>query len=270
MSLTALWTAAQRARESARPDRLLDDTLAGTLAGPEGARMMEIMDSGQQPSPTVAIRSRYFDDRLIARTSDGARQIVLVGAGMDSRAFRLGLAADVTVFEIDQPDLLALKDQRLARAGARPTCVRRVVACDLDGAWADALRASGFSTSEQSVFVAEGLLMYLDEAGVERLLGDLSRLASPGSSLLADVCGQSFRDSPYMTAWFAAMERAGMAWRFGTDEPEALLAPHGWRADVVRYGDEGAHFGRWAGPRVDRHDLAWPHSYLVDARRLEE
>lgn len=270
MALTALWTAAQRARESARPDRLLDDPLAATLAGPEGARMMEVMDGGHQPSPTVAIRSRYFDDRLIARTCDGARQIVLVGAGMDTRAFRLGLAADVTVFEIDQPDLLALKDERLARAGARPTCTRRAVGCDLAGAWADALRASGFSTSEQSVFVAEGLLMYLDEAGVERLLGDLTPLASPGSSLLADVCGRSFRDSPYMTEWFAAMERAGMAWRFGTDEPEALLAPHGWQADVVRYGDEGAHFGRWTGPQVDRHNLAWPHSYLVDAIRLEQ
>lgn len=51
-----------------------------------------------------------------------------------------------------------------------------------------------------------------------------------------------------------------MAWRFGTDDPEVLFASHGWQATVTQYGDEGADFGRWPWPRVDRHDPNWPHS----------
>ena len=278
VSLTALWTAAQRAQESARPDRLVEDPLAETLAGPEGARIMGILQAGEPPSPTVAIRTRFFDDRLVARTfgntrredagrEDPARQVVLLGAGMDSRAFRLGLLPHVTVFELDQPELLRLKDQRLERAGAKPTCERRSVPCDLGGAWKDALLSSGFSTKEAAVFVAEGLLMYLDQHQVDGLLDVLNTLSVPGSTLLADVCGRSLRYSPYMTEWFAGLERAGMAWRFATDEPEVLLAEHGWEADVVRYGDERAHFGRWPGPKVDRSNLAWPQSYLVEGTR---
>jgi O-methyltransferase involved in polyketide biosynthesis len=288
VSLTALWTAAQRAQESARPDRLVEDPLAETLAGPEGARIMEILQAGEPPSPTVAIRTRFFDDRIVDRTSAGtglegtglegtgregtgregpARQVVLLGAGMDSRAFRLGLLPHVTVFELDHPELLRLKDQRLERAGAKPTCERRSVPCDLGGAWVVELLSSGFSTKEASVFVAEGLLMYLDEREVDGLLDVLGTLSVPGSTLLADVCGRSLRYSPYMTEWFAGLERAGMAWRFATDEPEVLLSEHGWEADVVRYGDERAHFGRWPGPKVDRSNLAWPQSYLVEGTR---
>lgn len=283
VSLTALWTAAQRAQESVRPDRLVEDPLAETLAGPEGARIMEVLQAGEPLSPTVAIRTRFFDDRLVARTSaspgragtgregtgrdDPARQVVLLGAGMDSRAFRLGLLPHVTVFELDHPELLRLKDQRLESAGAKPTCERRSVPCDLGGAWEDELLSSGFSTKEASVFIAEGLLMYLDEDEVGGLLDVLSALSVAGSTLLADICGRSLRYSPYMTEWFAGLERAGMAWRFATDEPEELLAAHGWTADVVRYGDERAHFGRWPGPKVDRSNRAWPQSYLVEGTR---
>jgi hypothetical protein len=55
--------------------------------------------------------------------------------------------------------------------------------------------------------------------------------------------------------------------RFATDDPEGLFASHGWEAHVVEYGEEGANFGRWPWPTVDRRDTNWPHSYLITAHR---
>ena len=124
--------AADRARESERPDRLFEDPLAEVLAGSEGRSIMADMEAGLPENPTIPIRVRYFDDGLLNILAAGRiTQVVSVGAGMDTRAFRLGLAPEAVFFELDRPELLALKDRRLAKAGARPTCARRAVSADL-------------------------------------------------------------------------------------------------------------------------------------------
>jgi methyltransferase (TIGR00027 family) len=264
ISSTALWLAAERARESARPDRLFVDPLAEVLAGPEGRQIMAEMTEGMPDNPTIPIRTRYFDDRLLAAVR---RQVVLVAAGMDTRAFRLGLAADVTLFELDRPNLLVLKEKRLAAVGARATCLRRIVPVDLRRPWRDDLVSAGFSATRPAVFVAEGLLGYLDEPDVHELLATLAGLASPGSVLLADVSGHTPDGTPFLSPWLARMEKAGMSRRFTTDDPEGLFAGHDWEASVVEYGHRAANFGRWPWPSVPRDDTNVPHNYLVRARR---
>lgn len=268
VSSTALWMAAERARESARPDRLFADPLAEALAGPEGKQIMAEMTTGLPDNPAIPIRTRYFDDRLLALVgADQITQVVLVAAGMDTRAFRLGLPPDTTIYELDQPPLLALKDQRLGEAGARPSCGRRVVPADVTSRWGDDLVSAGFAVTEPAVFVAEGLLGYLEEPQVHHLLDTLASLAGSGSVLLADLSGRTPVDAPYMATWFARLEKAGMSRRFATNDPAGLCAAHGWQADVAEYGDESANYGRWPWPSVDRHDPNWPHNYLITARR---
>jgi methyltransferase (TIGR00027 family) len=263
---TALWMAAERARESVRPDRLFDDPLAERLAGPEGLRIMAEMRAGLPENPAIPIRTRYFDDRLLDVVGAGRiRQVVLVAAGMDTRAFRLGLPADVVVFELDQPGLLDLKERRLDAAEA--SCERRSVGVDLRRPWSRDLVSAGFTAGEPAVFVAEGLLGYLPEPDVHELLDALARLASAGSVLLADVSGRTPDDVPYLATWFARLEKAGLRRQFATDDPEGLFASHGWEAQVIEYGEEGANFGRWPWPPVDRRDPTWPHNYLVSALR---
>lgn len=261
---TALWMAAERARESARPDRLFTDSLAGKLAGPEGRAIMADMTAGMPDNPAIPIRTRFIDDQIRAAVGE-VRQVVLVAAGMDARAFRLGLTGDTVLFELDKPDLLALKEERLA--GARPTCERRVVSADLRHPWRDDLVSAGFSVERPAVFVAEGLLGYLEGPQVQEFLATLDGLAAPGSVLLADVSGRTPFQTPHLTAWLTKLEKAGMARRFTTDDPEGLLAPHGWAATVVEYGHETANFGRWPWPPVERDNPDWPHNYLVSARR---
>ena len=265
---TALWMAAERARESERPDRLFDDPLAAGLAGPEGARIMADMQEGMPDNPAIPIRTRYFDDQLLAVVgTDRIAQVVLVAAGMDTRAFRLGFPADVVLFELDKPALLDLKEERLGAAGApRPTCERHITPVDLRRSWAQYLLKSGFAVGEPTAFVAEGLLGYLEESAVHQLLDTLAQLAGPDSVLLADVSGRTPPCVPHMTAWSARLEKASMSRRFATDDPEGLFAAHGWEAQVVEYGEESANFGRWPWPLIDRHDTNWPHSYLVSAR----
>ncbi len=260
--------AAERARESARPDRLFDDPLADALAGPEGGRIMAEMGAEMPENPALPIRTRYFDDRLLNMVgANGITQVVLLAAGMDTRAFRLGFPDDVVVFELDRPALLALKEQRLETTGARPTCDRRTVPADLARPWTHPLLSAGYLETKPAVFVAEGLLGYLSEPQVHELLGTAARLSNPNSVALADVSGRVPPGTPFLDTWSARLTEAGVSRRFATDEPEALFAAHGWRAEVAGYGEETADFGRWPWPVPDRDDPNWPHNYLVTAHR---
>ena len=127
---TAHWTAAVRQMESAREDRLFSDPWAAALAGEEGAQWI----AQRTPDSVVPIvlRTRYFDDFLQRVTSQNAiRQVVLMAAGLDTRAFRLAWPAQTRIFELDQVAVLAHKERVLSAAGALPACDRRTVGVDL-------------------------------------------------------------------------------------------------------------------------------------------
>lgn len=269
VSLTACWTAALRARETARHDRLFADPLAEGLAGPEGQELVARMESREVATQlTIPIRTRFFDDALlrIAQTHT-LRQAVLLAAGLDTRAFRLDLPPDLTFFELDRPQILELKEQRLRALGAHTArCRRRAIATDLFGPWADDLRKAGFS-AQPTVWLAEGLLAYLSAPQVRDLLETVTSLCNLGDFLLADVPGASLLHSPQLAQWLSTLADHGMAWHFGTEQPEMLLAGHGWAAKAAQYGERGANFGRWPWPPTPRSDARWPRSYLVVARR---
>ena len=123
LGATARWTAAVRAMENARPDRLFDDPWAAALAGEEGQAWI----AGQTPDRVVPIvlRTKFFDDfvqRIVMERQ--VEQIVLVAAGLDTRAFRLTWPPETHIFELDRPAVLQHKTRVLDQAGARPTCRR--------------------------------------------------------------------------------------------------------------------------------------------------
>jgi methyltransferase (TIGR00027 family) len=266
VSMTALWMAADRARESARPDRLFYDPLAGRLAGADGVELMARMEAGLPANPTLSIRTRFFDDTLTSILTDHPiGQVVMLAAGMDARAFRMRLP---TVFEIDHPDLLEVKNAHLSDALAQPLGRRVTVGADLTGQWAAPLVESGFDAQMPAVFLAEGLLGYLEAAEVDRLFDALDLLAESGSFLLTDVSGQSALNDPSFTFWLQRMATNGIiGGRFGTHDPAALLASHGWDAVVSEYGGPDANFGRWPWPPVDRNDPSAARSYLIVGSR---
>src|SRR5438067_3344399 len=173
---TACMVAAARAREDERPDRLFADPLAATLAGAPGFAYLDRLSN--VPIPYLAIRTRFFDDFLLTAVRGGdVRQVVLVAAGMDARAFRLPWPPGLALYELDRPEVLALKDAVLADSGARATCRRHALAVDLTRTWAEALCAAAYRPHEPSVWLAEGLLYYLDRAIVHALLDRIAALA---------------------------------------------------------------------------------------------
>lgn len=258
IALTALWVAARRSIESERPDALFHDPFARTLAGAEGFAVLEAARAVTSVDPpTIPVRTRFYDERIV-----GERQVVLLAAGMDARAYRLAWPAGTCVFEVDQPEVLALKARRLA--DAVPACTRFVVPADLRDDWPAALVARGFDPGVPTTWLVEGLLVYLDAAAVHGLFARLDLLAHPGSVLLADVPGSAFLATPHLRPMVDFVAGLGAPWKFGTDEPEALLAPLGWEVTAHDLATVATALGRWPYP-VAAPRLRGPRSYLVEA-----
>jgi methyltransferase (TIGR00027 family) len=275
VGLTSRWVAANRALETEFPNRLYEDRLARPLAGNEG---FALLAQTQVPRPGVpantpeaylSIRTRFFDDALVQAAQAGPlRQIAILAAGMDSRAFRLQWPPGTTVFEVDQADVIDYKEAVLSGLNATPSCSRCVVRANLEQDWTIPLIQAGFDPNSPAAFLVEGLLPYLDESAVELLIAALAALARPGSWLGLDVVTPELLSSPYMTTLLEKLTQLGCPWRFGTAEPEKLLARYGWEARAIMPGEPEANFGRWPYPALPRNTPGIPRSFLVTAKRL--
>jgi methyltransferase (TIGR00027 family) len=190
--------------------------------------------------------------------------VVLLGAGLDTRAHRLGLPAHVRVFELDLPDLLAHKESVLDAADAKATCRRQVVAADLQADWSAALLAAGFDRRLPTVWLAEGLVFYLDPASVERLVALAASLSTARALMALDAFGTGLLRLPTMQATIQRRVAAGLAAPFCTDDPTALMLGCGWRrCAITEPGQSAANYGRlpplpdnWTGgadPRMRTH-----------------
>jgi methyltransferase (TIGR00027 family) len=269
---TAYWIAAVRAGESGRPDRLFDDPYAAALAGPRGVAIRQSSEraSGGE-NAYLPVRTRYFDDVLVrAATGGGADQVVLLGAGLDTRAFRLPLPEHVRVFELDRAEILAEKNGILVAMGARARCARQVVPVDLREGCSSELRAAGFDPGAVTVWVAEGLLFYLAEETVRSVLREAAALSPQRSLLAADMFGTGVRSLPSMSRYLSWLESGGLPGPFATDDPAGLLASCGWVPErITSPGAPDANYGRFPAARPEHSPAqgATHRAHLVTARR---
>jgi len=266
LALTARWTAAVRAAESRRPDALLTDAWADELAGEQGRSWLDER-SGSPSVQAIVVRSRYFDDFLQrAVTGQHLSQVVILAAGLDTRAFRLEWPG-TRVYELDRAEVLERKATVLGRAGAEPRCERIALGQDLCGSWDAALVDSGFDTTRPSCWLMEGILFYLPCEAIDRILRRAGELAAPGSLLGLDIVNAATLTHPVTRPWVDMQAALGAPWLGTMDDPRGLLHAAGWQADLVQLGEEGASYGRWdlPVPPPDRTDL--PHHWFVTARR---
>lgn len=276
LGLTSFMLAAARAHETHRGDALFRDPLAASLAGRRGFALWASLQrargtAGAGVDPYLTVRTRFLDElALDAARGAGVAQIVLLGAGMDARAFRLRWPAGVRLFEIDRAAVLEAKALVLERLGAHPLCERRVVAADLAADWAAPLIEAGFETARPAVFLIEGVLVYLEPASVDGLLRRLGTIAGPGSWLGADVADARFLADPRVRPVRRWLADQGWAWRFGVSDPEEWLACAGWDAAVVVPGEPSAHYGRWPVEAAARPHADGSVCYLIGARRAGE
>jgi methyltransferase (TIGR00027 family) len=223
---TGLTIAGIRAAETERADRLFADPLAAAFVAAAGAPPNHA--TGRQAAALrlwVVARTVFLDELVMTACADGARQVVLLGAGFDTRAFRLPWPPGVHCFELDTPDVLASKEQVLAAQHAVPGCARITVPGDLRDDWPAALRVAGLRPDQPTAWVAEGLLVYLSPDDVDELLDRVTSLSAPGSRL-----GLTFRSrAPADQSSPAVALRRSAA----PDDPVGWLAGHGWAAQLT-------------------------------------
>jgi methyltransferase (TIGR00027 family) len=263
---TARWTAAVRAQESERTDALFVDPWAAALAGSAGMAWLAERPPGS--GLPMVLRTRYFDDFLLRVTGELViRQVVLVAAGLDTRAFRLSWPGPTHIFELDRAAVLRYKAQILDRAGARPTCERTTLAADLTAPWAAQLASAGFDAGQAAVWLLEGFLFYLPTTQIIQILDELTTLAAPGSWLGFDIVNHAVLTSPWTRAWVEMQAQAGAPWLGTLEDPVAMLAARGWVATLSQAGAPDAHFGRWTLPVIPTTAPDMPHNWYVTAHR---
>lgn len=271
--MTAFWTAAARACESRRDDRLFCDPWALVLAGSPAveAYVGAVAQFGTETADLSAIITRYFDDYLLrAAVEDGIGQAVILGSGLDARAFRLAWPAGTRLYELDQPGLVAYKDYRLAAAGAAPACKRHAIGVDLRAPWQSGLRDAGFDPAMPSVWLLEGFLYFLPEPAVRDLLAGVAGLSAPGSRIGIELVNGEMLRAPSTRHWHERMSAIGAPWLFTSDRPDLLLAEFGWSAKMVAVGDAEACFGRSFGAAKQGGAADLPRSLLVTGTRTDD
>ncbi|MEO6793986.1 MAG: class I SAM-dependent methyltransferase [Mycobacterium sp.] len=214
---TALFVATARALEARKPDPLAVDPYAELMCRAAGGDW-EALVGGKLPDHQLltsdfgehfvnfqGARTRYFDDYFQRAADAGVRQVVILAAGLDSRAYRLSWPSGTTIFELDQPQVLAFKSYVLSQRGIRPAAERREVAIDLREDWPAALLGSGFDPTQPSAWIAEGLLIYLPAVAQEQLFAGINGLAASGSHVAVED------GAPMPNADFAAAVEAEVA-----------------------------------------------------------
>ena len=202
---TAVMVALARAAETASPDPLIRDPFAEPLVStPELDGVREQVAAWWAPEPDdeseeavdsrhmidyQAVRTHYFDAYFADAGRAGIRQVVILAAGLDSRAYRLDWPADTVVYEIDLPKVLEYKSTTLADHGAKPNADRRPVPVDLRHDWPGALREAGFDATRPTAWLAEGLLPFLPAAAEESMFASVDRLSAPGSRIAVEIFG---------------------------------------------------------------------------------
>ncbi|MCV7101189.1 class I SAM-dependent methyltransferase [Mycobacterium palustre] len=297
---TALGVAAARAAETESENPLISDPFARLFLDAAGDGMWnwfaapelpaEIAEAEPDLQPRMrgmvdymAARTSFFDQFFTDATRAGVAQVVILAAGLDSRAWRLPWKGGVTVYELDQPAVLEFKAAALREAGAQPTCNLVHVPVDLRHDWPAALREAGFDSTAPSAWSAEGLLPFLPAAAQELLFQRAHALAATGSRIAVEAPGPGFMDEAARDRQRQTMRRVRelMAklqperdipdvedlWYFEEREDVGdWLTRHGWAVTVTPAEELMARYDRRPPQGIED---AVPKSLFVAAERTE-
>src|SRR5215475_5073174 len=176
VSETALMVAMWRAAENAHPNPLYRDPLALKLAGDRGREIIDGLPRGHTSISywMMAIRTRVIDDLIREAVVDGVDLVLNLGAGLDTRPYRLELPSNLCWVEVDCAKITELKEARLF--GEKPACKLKRVSCDLaEVSSRRALLASASEKGRKALVLTEGVIPYLSEEEVGALASDLNK-----------------------------------------------------------------------------------------------
>ena len=274
---TALGVAAARAAETESENPLINDPFARVFVDAAGEGMWSIyadpalLAKAIEIEPDVqtrirlmidfmATRTAFFDEFFLGAVDSGVRQVVILAAGLDARAWRLPWPDGTVVYELDQPKVLEFKTATLRQHGADPTARLVNIPIDLRQDWPRALQEAGFDASLPCAWSAEGLVRYLPARAQDLLFERIHSLSAGGSRLASNVPGEGFIDpdrvrrqreemqrmrataaklvnaeiTDYDDLWYAEDRTAVTDW----------LREHGWDVSAATFKELMARYGR--------------------------
>jgi methyltransferase (TIGR00027 family) len=233
VSDTAFWVATYRANESARPDALFHDPLAGKLADARGRHIAAQISEGRQVAWVVVIRTCILDDYIREAIAAGCDTILNLGAGLDTRPYRLELPPSLRWIEADFPAMIALKNERLADDQPRCRLERRAV--DLaDTAARRALFAEVNAGAQKVLVLTEGVVAYLPNDAVAALADDLA--AQPRFAWwLVEYVSPQFRRIERIISRRRIKQLANAPLQFEPGDWRGFFAARGWQPKEIRF-----------------------------------
>lgn len=223
VELTAFYCCAQRERDAGEADPLCGDHYASRFLD-EGLRerLAPLLGDAAVQASNMA-RHRIIDDRVRdALASDPGRRMLIVGAGLDTRAFRL---AGGRWFEFDHPSILAIKERELPERTA-PNSLMRIAYDHRRDALAETL--APYAGDDEAIVVLEGVSAYLDHDALEALAGTV-RAALPRAQLVTDLSTAAFR-RVFLHGLAAQLAVLGVPFASGDRHPREAFESAGWRA----------------------------------------
>ena len=196
------------------------------------------------------MRTRYIDDVVDYYAEDGITQLVILGAGLDTRAFRMPSLAATTVYEADLPDIQQLKRKQLHNAPERALEIR-YVPIDFDSQpLGESLAAAGLDHGSPALFVWEGVTQYLTEAAVRSTLTFVGESA-PGSAIVFTYILRSIVEGNPWVGWDSKLSQSlGTAepWRFGLDRAELPAFLGGFGLRLIEDVGDAEYQSRYLNP----------------------
>ncbi len=289
---TALGVAAARAAETESNNPLIEDPFARIFVEAAGRGMWslyldpaltadlgpELQAQRQAMTDFMAVRTAFFDEFFLDAANSGVKQVVILAAGLDSRAWRLPWPDGVTVYELDQPRVLEFKSATLQQHGAAPRSKLVNVAVDLRHDWPTALQAAGFDAAQPSAWSAEGLLRYLPAQAQDLLFERIHALSPASSWVAANAPSREAIDPDRLRRQRDQMQRfhAAAAHLVDTDLPDVdalwyqeertdladWLHNHGWAVSAATMGEMLTRYGR-----TTSDEDSTPPTVFVSAQR---
>lgn len=240
VSDTAFWIAHYRAVETERTDALFHDSLAGLLAGERGKEIARGMPRPAMTAWTVAIRTHIIDEYIRFAVAQGADTVLNLGAGLDTRPYRMELPASLLWIEADYAAMIEFKEQRLS--GQTPHCQLERVKLDLSNrSEREELFSKAKTRAKKLLILTEGLVPYLTVEQAGSLADDLHGL-EPACYWISDY---------FVPAIFKYRRRMmkdkmkNAPFRFNPPDWFAFFETHGWRCKEMRYlAEEGKRVKR--------------------------
>jgi methyltransferase (TIGR00027 family) len=267
-SRTALGVAIHRAvHQSSEGGRIFCDPFAKPILGPDCDALIAQRSTPQHRHMRlfVAVRSRFAQDRLTAAVARGVRQVVVLGAGLDTTALR---NPGVAVFEVDHPATQEWKRRQLARMNIALPESLRFAAIDFEAqALSDGLASAGFDASRPAFFIWLGVVPYLTREAIEATLDFVATV--PGGEIIFDYSEPPENYPPKQRRLVLALvERVaalGEPFRshFAPPDMAALVKNKGFEIEDLGPREIGAHYFN----RRIRPDRAGGH--VVRARRSD-